>query len=194
MEIENEVVEPQVELEEQTETTEQEGSEDASKEDDARRQLTARAKRAEQKLKEAESERKSLEEQLQKMQKRSLAEGKGLDVEDYIDISSSLDGLDARQKAYLAEQHRLSGKPLKEIRQSEDFELWNEAYSSRLQKEVALKPSSTQGNEDVEKPFLTKLKGASLAEKEQMLTEAGLWRTPRHKSDRTDIGKKTAHY
>lgn len=172
------------------ETTEQ--SESAPESNDDIKSALAQKKHFREKFEKAEAERKALEEQLQKLQKR--AEGKGLDVEDYIDISSSLDGLDTRQKAFLAEQHRLSGKPLKDIRQSEDFQLWNEAYSARLQKEAALRPNSTQEVEEVNKPFTAQLKNASLAEKEKMLAEAGLWRAPRQKVDRTDIGAKRALY
>src|SRR3990167_1914049 len=58
-----------------------------------------------------------------------------LDVEDYIDISASLEGLDQREKEYLAEQHKLSGKSLGEIRKDENFNLWQSAYRDKVEKE-----------------------------------------------------------
>ena len=112
-----------------------------------------------------------------------------LDVEDYIDISTSLDGLDQREKAYLAEQHKLSGKPLTEIRESEDFQLWDEAYRAKQEKENALKPNSAQEREDAPKPFTEQLKGATLAEKEALLKEKGLYKENLPpSSNRVDIG------
>lgn len=182
METEETVVEPQVESEESTEETTQEVVTEApeiDREAEARRQLTARAKAAEAKA-------KQLEAQLKQVRSGSSP----LDVEDYIDISTSLDGLDARQKAFLAEQHKLSGKSLKEIRNSEDFQLWNEAYSLRQQKEAALRPNSAQEDEPAPQPFAAKLKGASLAEKEAMLRAQGLYRDRRPQQNRVDIGQK----
>jgi len=113
-----------------------------------------------------------------------------LDVEDYIDISASLDGLDQREKSYLAEQHKLSGKPLKEIRESEDFQLWNEAYRARQEKEAALKPNSTQELEDAPQTLTSALRGKSIEEKEAILRAQGLYKDKRNKADKTDIGQK----
>lgn len=148
-----------------------------------------------EKYEKAEAERKALEERLNKANK-APTEGASpvLDVDDYIDISTSLDGLDARQKAYLAEQHKMSGKPMKDIRASEDFQLWNEAYTARLEKEAALKPSSTQEQEDVKKSFTDRLKGATLAEKEAMLAEAGLLKVRKTQPEQRNIGDKRSLY
>lgn len=130
-------------------------------------------------------ERKALEEKLRNQSAASL------DVEDYINISASLDGLDPREKAYLAEQHRLSGKPLKEIRENEDFQFWQEAYRARQAKENALKPNATQEREDAPKSFVSKLATASMAEKEELLRQAGLYRDNRNQSQqRADIGSR----
>lgn len=113
-----------------------------------------------------------------------------LDVEDYIDISSSLDGLDPREKEYLASQHKLSGKPLKEIRSSEDFTFWQSAYRNKVEKEKsALRPSGTQSESELPKSFDQKLENASLEEKEKLLTEAGLYKPPRRRTDHANIGK-----
>lgn len=113
---------------------------------------------------------------------------KSLNVEDYIDISASLEGLDARQKEYLAREHKLTGRPLREIREGEDFKLWDSGYQAKVEKEKALKPSGNQP--DFEKPmsFAEKLRAASPADREKLLTEAGLYKTPRPRADRTQIG------
>jgi len=126
-----------------------------------------------------------LEAKLAEVQKPAAAP---LAVEDYIDISTSLDGLDQREKAYLAEQHKLSGKPLKEIREDEDFQLWQGAYRAKMEKENALKPNATQALEDEPKGLTARLRNASVAEKEEMLRAAGLYKEFRPRGDRSRIG------
>lgn len=114
---------------------------------------------------------------------------KALDVEDYIDISASLDGLDQREKEYLAEQHKYSGKSLKDIRSSEDFNFWQTAYRTKVEKEkLTLKPSGTQNESDRPRSLTEKLRGASLEEKEKLLREHGLYKEVRPRADRTRIG------
>lgn len=114
---------------------------------------------------------------------------KSLDVEDYIDISASLEGLDQREKEYLAEQHKLTGKTLSEIRKSENFLFWDTSYLQKVEKEkLTLKPSSTQSESDKPKTLNEKLQGASIEEKEKILSEAGYYKSPRPKSDRQNIG------
>lgn len=112
-----------------------------------------------------------------------------LDVEDYIGISASLEGLDQREKEYLAEQHKLSGRPLAELRKDENFGLWQSAYRAKVEKENnALAPSSTQSDSERPKSLTERLASASLAEKEAILAEAGLYKSPRPKADRVKIG------
>ena len=113
-----------------------------------------------------------------------------LDVGDYIDISASLEGLDQKEKEYLAKQHKLSGDSLKEIRNSEDFSLWQSAYRQKMEKEqLAMRPSSTQSESDGPKSFMEKLRLASLKEKEHLLSEAGLYKHPRPRVDKVDLGR-----
>lgn len=114
---------------------------------------------------------------------------KSLDVEDYIDISASLEGLDQKEKEYLAREHKQSGKSLTEIRKDEDFLLWQSAYRQKVEKErLTLKPSSTQSESEKPRTLNEKLQGASLEDKEKLLTEAGYYKSPRPKSDRQNIG------
>lgn len=121
---------------------------------------------------------------------------KTLKVEDFIDISASLEGLSPAEKAYLAEQHRLTGKPLAEIRKSENFLLWQTGYNAKVEKERALKPSGEQGDETKPKTLTSKLQElnssknfrANLAEMEKHLEGAGLYKESRPKSNRPSIG------
>ena len=146
---------------------------------EALRQVTARAKRAEAEAKAAKAEADRLRQ----------ANTKGLDVEDYIDISASLEGLDQREKEYLASQHKLTGKPLNEIRKDEDFGLWQSAYQAKKEKELSLKPSGTQTESERPMTLAERLRGASVADKEKILTEAGLYRSPRPRADRVELGR-----
>lgn len=131
-----------------------------------------------EKAERAESERKKLEAQLNK-----VTEGKvqpSLDVEDYIEMSSSLSGLDPREQEYIVKEHKLSGTSLKEIRESEDFQLWDSAYRMKKEKEEkALKPSSTQAEAQAQKGFVDRFDEANKDEQEEMLIKAGLYKPPR---------------
>jgi hypothetical protein len=82
----------------------------------------------------------------------------------------------------------MSGKPLNEIRKEEDFSLWQSAYQAKKEKELSLKPTGTQSDSDAPRSITERLQNASLAEKEQILVDAGLWKSPRPKNDRTTIG------
>lgn len=136
------------------------------------------------KFEKEEADRKALENKL------NADVPKGLKVEDYIDISSSLDGLDNREKEYLANLHRLSGAPLKDIRASEDFSLWRTAYQQKTEKEkLVLKPNSGQGEGDAPKSFTERLANASVTDKEKILAEAGLYKSPRPRMDKVDLGR-----
>lgn len=138
-----------------------------------------------EKFEKAEAERKVLEEKLNESTRQGNVP---LAVEDYIDISTSLDGLDAREKAKLAEDHKLSGRPLKEIREGEDYQLWQSAYRQKQEKENALKPSSTQQLEDRPMSLADKLRTATVAEKEQILKDNGMYKEFRPRGDRVGIG------
>jgi hypothetical protein len=135
-----------------------------------------------------EAEEKAKKELEAKLNEQNGNSKPSLDVEDYIDISASLEGLDQREKEKLARDHKLTGKPIKELRNDEDFVLWQTAYKAKLAKELSLKPSTQQGEVEKPKTLTERLRGASLADKEKILAEAGLVKQPRPRSDRTPIG------
>lgn len=140
-------------------------------------------------FKEVNEAKAKLEAELARLKNQPVKEvNKALDVEDYINISSSLDGLDAREKEYLAEQHKLSGKSLSDIRNGEDFTLWQSAYRAKVEKErKALEPSTAQSDADRPKTLSEKMKTASLSEQEEMLRKAGLYKSPKIREDRVFI-------
>lgn len=144
-----------------------------------------------EKAEKAEAERKALEEQI--AASKGNAGKPPLAVEDYIDISASLQGLDQREQAYLAEQHRLTGKPLAEIRKGEDFSLWQSAYEAKREKEKAnLVPSNKQPDANAPVTLEEALNAASSqAEKEKILAEAGLYQERGRRADRVVIGNST---
>lgn len=135
---------------------------------------------------------KEVHDELEKYKKQPVKViNKALNVEDYIDISASLEGLDQREKEYLAQQHKYTGMPLSEIRKNEDFLLWQGAHRNKVEKEkLTLAPSSKQSESDQPRSLNDRLSTASLEEKEAILTKAGLYKTvrPRSDKDRAYIG------
>lgn len=134
---------------------------------------------------------KEVNDKLNKLKNAPPVVNSGLDVEDYIDISASLEGLDKREKEYLAQQHKLTGLPLKEIRESEDYGFWQTAYKQKVEKELTLAPSGKQNETDKPKNLVDKLRGASLADSEKLLKEAGLYKDPRPTKERVNIDGTT---
>lgn len=128
-----------------------------------------------------EKARKELETKLNS----SRTGGEGLKVEDFIDISASLEGLDTKEKERISREHKLTGKPLSEIRKDEDFLLWQSAYRQKAEKEKAnILPSSKQPNSDEPISLDDALNQATTdAEKEKILTEAGLYKEGKRRSD-----------
>lgn len=174
------VLEPQVETEAETGNTEAEVdvlalTEELEKEKRARQQLTARSK-------DAEAKAKALEARLSTQGSAPLA------VEDYIDISNALAGLDPVEQAFVSEQHKLSGKSLREIRESSNFQNWQVGHNVTKEKENALKPSATQQFEDVPKSLADRLRNANLTEKEEILREQGMYKEFRPRADKAYIG------
>jgi hypothetical protein len=115
-----------------------------------------------------------------------------LDVGDYIDISASLEGLDSREKERLAREHKLSGRPLKEIREDEDFKLWQSAYRQDVEKKKAsLIPSNKQPDDTGDISLEDALNGAqTMEEKERILQESmGYSIQNKPRSDRVNIGR-----
>jgi len=187
MQNENEELDTQTEEVEATEEVVEETKEvEEEVEEDSTELKTALIQKKKYREKLADAEKKLAE--LAKAPKTNTA----LDVEDYIDISTSLSGLDPVEQAFLAKQHKLTGESMKEIRDSEDFQLWNSAYKQKQEAENALKPNAQQEVEGGPSSFTDKLKGASLAEKEELLRANGLYKDARPNSTRTDIGNKVS--
>jgi hypothetical protein len=141
-----------------------------------------------EKFDKAEADRKALEEKLGK-----ASPGKtGLDVGDYINISASLEGLTQREKEKLASEHKLTGKPIQEIRNSEDFTLWQSALKQKVEKDAAsLPPSSKQPDDNSPISLDEALSGAkTMEEKEALLAETmGYTIGNKPRADRVVIGR-----
>lgn len=151
-------------------------------------------------FKSAEAQKEHFREKFEKEEvARKAAEAKandggakeGLKVEDFIDISASLEGLDQSEKIRIAREHKLSGKPLAEIRKDEDFLLWQSAYRAKVEKDKkVIIPANKQIDENAPISLEEALAGAStLAEKEEILQKNIGYNTgKRSSSDRVKIG------
>lgn len=189
MENENQVETPIVESETTENTTETETTTTPVVEKDF--ELEAKNKQLYERAKKAEAEAKVARQEIERLKKVSTG-SKGLDVSDYIDISSSLEGLTQREKEKLAQEHKLTGKPIKELRNSEDFLLWQSALKQKMEREAAsLPPSSKQPDDNSPISLDDALAGAqSMEEKEALLAETmgySIGNKPR--TDRVVIGR-----
>lgn len=134
------------------------------------KQLFERAKKAEQEAKAAKARIEALEK----------ANTKSLDVEDYLDINKAFAGLSDPEQAKLAEWHKQTARPLAELRESDDFKLWQIGHSQMVEKEKALKPSSTQPDQSAPRKLSEVLTDPKVpqAEKERLMKEHGLYKDP----------------
>jgi hypothetical protein len=150
--------------------------------------------RFKEKLVQSDAEIEKLQKELSKLQaqapKGPEEKGAALDVSDYIEISSTLNGLDQVEQDYLARQAKATGQSLKALREGEDFQNWQIGHAAKLEKEAALRPDTAQPVEDEPQNMGEALAKANLAEKEKMLVEAGLYKENRRTAERSDIGSK----
>jgi len=111
-----------------------------------------------------------------------------LDVDDFIEISASLKGLDRQEQEWLTEEHKATGRTLSDVRKSEKFKLLQSAYKAKVAKDKSLRPSNKQDEADKPQGLLEKLAGATIEEKQKILEEAGRYKRVRPKTDRVVIG------
>jgi len=187
----------QEEVEETEET--QEETEESTVSEDEKTPPSEPQEKAEEKtvpydrFKEVNSEKAKLEKELNDLQKKAQRSGEKptTDVDEFIEISASLEGLDRAQKEYLARQHKLTGESITELKDGEDWQIWNEGYQAKVEKEKALKPSSKQADENTPKGLTDRLAEAkTITEKEELLVKAGLYKPPKRRQDQVDIGGK----
>lgn len=126
---------------------------------------------------------KEVNDQLKKLRENPQPQSQTLDLNELIAINASMEGLSQREKERLAEEHKLTGRPLPEIRKSEDFLLWQQGYHSKVEKERALKPSSTQPEAQAERKLSDVLKDPRVPreEKEELMRQHGLYKDPASK-------------
>jgi len=111
-----------------------------------------------------------------------------LDVDDFIEISASLKGLDRQEQEWLTEEHKATGRTLSDVRKSEKFKLLQSAYRAKVAKDKSLRPSNKQDEADKPQGLLERLAGATIEEKQKILEEAGRYKRVRPKTDRVVIG------
>ena len=131
-------------------------------------------------LEELEAQNKKLYARVKTAEEKAKAvKPQEFSVETFIDVSESLEGLDAREKSRLLQEHKATGKPLKELRSDEDFQLWQQAYKTKVEKEKTPLPSTTPNETDKPMSLNERLANANtLSEKETILKEAGLYSEP----------------
>ena len=109
---------------------------DVSKEDAIRQRDAAWARYKKEQSKTAE-----LQEKLKNAAPSNLGDN---EIEKIVQITSSLAGLDATERARVMKEAKVSELSLEEARKSDDFKLWRSAYRAEKEKNKSPEPSTKQ--------------------------------------------------
>ena len=141
-----------------------------------------------EKAEKAEARSKELEAEVAKFKatQPKPAESKSFGVEDLVEVTNALEGLDSDTKQYLVKQHKITGKQINEIKQEEDFATWLEGHKVKVEKNKTLNPSTRPSETTREKGFTEKLEELDdidinksirdLEAKQKLLEEKGMWK------------------
>jgi len=116
----------------------------------------------------------------------------GIDSIDQIKLGKKLHDYSDEELDFVTD-HAKSKKPEDILRVLEDpfVQAGIKAHREKLEKErLVLTPSSTQSESGKPKSLNERLASASLADKEQILREVGLYKDPKKRSDTVNIGQK----
>jgi len=181
----------QEETEEEIEEETDELNDDVDKIKSLNKQLYARTKKAEEAVKAAEERAKKFEDSLKSFKSTEINASSenskrkdSFDIEELVEVTSVLEGLDASEKKRLIQESRLKNASLKEAKEDEDFVLWQKSHREKVaQEQSEIDPSSRQPDKEKEKSFEEQLESATLEEKEKLLSEKGLWKPPKRRPE-----------
>jgi hypothetical protein len=134
---------------------------------------------------------KEVNDQLKKLKDQPKSDS-SVDALGFIKLGKKLQDY-SDEEIDFATEHAKSKNP-DEILKALDNEMVQLAIQgkrAKLEKEkLALRPSGTQPDSDKPRSLAEKLRNASLADQEKILTEAGLYKQNRPRADRVDIGRQ----
>lgn len=134
---------------------------------------------------------KEVNDKLTALQKQPQETGSSVDALEFIKLGKKLQDY-ADEEIDFATEVAKSKRP-EDILKALDNEMVQLAINARREKvekeKLSLKPTGTQSDSDKPKSFTERLASASLADKEKLLAEAGLYKSPRPKADRVNLGR-----
>lgn len=117
-----------------------------------------------------------------------------IDAEEVANLSVVFNGLDTAQRAKLIKEVRSNGlevnsKTLEEARRSEDYLLWDSAYQTKVAKEKAPAPTTTQPESEIKRTWKEIVNDPStpLEEREKILIDKGLMKAPNRREKITRL-------
>lgn len=135
---------------------------------------------------------KEVNDELAKLKNQSVQkESKDVDALELIKLGKKLQDYSDEELDF-ATDHAKSSNPSDILKALENnmVQLAIHANREKMEKEkLSLRPSSTQSDSGKPQSFAEKLAGASLADKEKLLAEAGMYKSPRPRADRVNLGR-----
>jgi hypothetical protein len=126
-----------------------------------------------------------------KSQPKETASNEPVDALEFIKLGKKLQDYSDDEIDFATEVAK--SKSPEAILKALDNEMVKLAINAKREKEerekLSLKPTGTQSDSDRPMSFTEKLASASMADKERILTEAGLYKSPRPRTDRVNLGR-----
>lgn len=162
---------------------------------------TERERRYHARMKEAEEAAKKAREELAKTKEEAAKAKLPIsDIDAILEVNRATNGLDAEEIAELKLRASSLGTSLSEARENKNFQIWQKSYREMVAKEKTPPPSTTPPEAEKKTTFVEKLNKvsssgitqdvANLSEKEKLLEEKGLWKSPRKRADKTYLSEK----
>lgn len=138
---------------------------------------------------------KEVNDELARLKKQPAPKGEksdeSVDALEFIKLGKKLQDYSDEELDF-ATEHAKSKNP-EAILKALDNEMVQLAIQGRREKiekeKLALRPTGTQADSDEPKSLTERLARASVAEKEKILSEAGLYKSPRPRTDRVNLGR-----
>lgn len=135
---------------------------------------------------------KKVNDELAELKKKPKETPKESDIDalEFIKLGKKLQNYSDEEIDFATEHaHSKNPEAILKALDNEMVQLAINARRDKMAKELSLKPTGTQSDSDTPKSLNERLSSASMADKEKILTEAGLYKSPRPRADRINLGR-----
>lgn len=133
---------------------------------------------------------KKVNEELAALKNQPKEQKETVDALEFIKLGKKLQDYSDTEIDFATEvAHSKSPESILKALENPMVKLAIQANREKEAKELSLKPSGTQSESDTPKSLTERLASASLADKEKILQEAGLYKSPRPRADRVNLGR-----